>query len=72
MPSHLDSNATTDKPAMLSGVKTGNGIQHDEYNIFGTAHVHAYRKDNIFMQRQLVRNFTFILEWGQENVRKFF
>ena len=32
-------------------VQTGNGIQHDEYDICGTTYAHAYRKDNIFMQR---------------------
>ena len=48
MTSHLDSHGTTDiKPEMLSGVQTGNGIQHVEYNIRGIAHVHAYRKDDI-------------------------
>ena len=43
-----DSYWTTDnKPEMLSGVQTGNEIQHVEYNIRGIAHVHAYRKDDI-------------------------
>ena len=51
---------------MLSGVQTGNGTLHDKYNIRGIAHVQTNRKDDIFMQRRLVQNFTFILEWGQE------
>ena len=66
MTSHLDSHRTTDiRPEMLSGVQTGNGTPHNKYNIRGIAHVHKNRKDNIFMQRQLVQNFTFILEWGK-------
>ena len=40
MTSHLDSHTATDvKPDMLSGVQTGNGIPHDQYNICGIAHV---------------------------------
>ena len=36
MTSHLDRHGTTDiKPEMLSGVQTGNGIWHVEYNIPG-------------------------------------
>ena len=50
---------------MLSGVQTGDGTLHDKYNIRGIAHARTNRKDDIFMQRQLVQNFTFILEWGQ-------
>ena len=66
MTSHLNSHRTTDiKPEMLSGVQTGNGTPHDKYNIRGIAHARTNRKDNIFMQRRLVQNFTFILEWGQ-------
>ena len=38
---------------------------HDKYNISGIAHAGINRKDNIFMQRRLVQNFTFILECGQ-------
>ena len=39
MTSHLNSHTSTDiNPEMLSGVQTGNGIPHDEYNIRGTAH----------------------------------
>ena len=54
MTSHLDRHTTTDvKPEMISGVQTGNGIQHDEYDIRGIAHLHGCRKDNIFMQRRL-------------------
>ena len=49
---------------MLPGVQTGNGTPHDKYNIRGNANVQTNRKDNIFMQRRLVYNFTFILEWG--------
>ena len=49
MTSHLDSHGTTDiKPEMLSGVQTGNGIQHVEYNIRGIANVHAFRKDDYY------------------------
>ena len=66
MTSHLNSHRTTDiKPEMLSGVQTGNGTPHDKYNIRGIAHARTNRKDDIFMQRRLVQNFTFILEWGQ-------
>ena len=66
MTSHLNSHRTTDiKPEMLSGVPTGIGTPHDKYNIRGIAHARTNRKDNIFMQRRLVLNFTFILEWGQ-------
>ena len=50
---------------MLSGVQTRNGTPHDKYNIRGIAHVCTNRKDDIFMQRRLVQNCTFILEWGQ-------
>ena len=66
MTSHLNSHRTTDiKPEMLSGVQTGNGTPHDKYNIRGIAHARTNRKDDIFMQRRQVQNFTFILEWGQ-------
>merc|ERR1711954_88570 len=66
MTSHLNNHGTTDnKPKMLSGVQTGNGTPHDKYNIRGIAHAQTNRKDDIFMQRRLVQNFTFILEWGQ-------
>ena len=66
MTSHLNSHRTTDiKPEMLSGVQTGNGTPHDKYNIRGIAHARTNRKDDIFMQRRLVQNFTIILEWGQ-------
>ena len=50
---------------MLSGVQTGNGTPHDKYNIRGIAHARTNRKDDIFMQRRLVQNFKFILEWSQ-------
>ena len=57
---------TTDiEPVMLSGVQTGNGTPHDKYNIRGIAHACTKRKDDIFMQRRLVQNLTFILKWGQ-------
>ena len=57
MPSHLDSNTTTDvKPEMLLGVKTSNGIPDDKYNVCGTAHVRTNRKANIFQQRRLVQS----------------
>ena len=66
MTSHRDSHTTTDvKPEIIPGVQTGNGIPHDEYNIRGIAHARTSRKDDIFMQRQLVQNFTYIMEWGQ-------
>ena len=52
MTSHLESYSTTDvKLNMLSGVLSGKGMQHEEYNIRGIAHVHACRKEDIFMQR---------------------
>ena len=67
MTSYLDSQRTTDiKPEMLSGVQTGNGTPHDKYDIRGIAHARTNRKDDIFMQRRLVQNFTFMLELGQE------
>ena len=66
MTCHLDSHRRTDiKPEMLSGVQTGNGTPHDKYNIRGIAHSRTNRKDDIFMQRRLVQNITFILKWGQ-------
>ena len=50
MTSHLNIHGTTNiKPEVLSGVQTGNGIQHVEYNLRDTAHVHTYRKDEIEM-----------------------
>ena len=59
MTTHLNSHWTTDtKPEMLSGVQTGNVIQHVEYNIRGIAHVHAYRKDDIFMQKRLLLSIS--------------
>ena len=66
MTSHLDSFGTTDiKPEMLSGVQTGNGTAHEKYDIPGIAHACTSRKDDIFMQGQLVQGFTYMLEWGQ-------
>ena len=66
MTSYLNSHRTTDiTPEMLSGVQTGNGTPHDIYNIPRIAHARTNRKDNIFMQRRLVQNFTFILEWSK-------
>ena len=54
MTSHRDSHTTTDfKPEMIPGLKTGNGIPHNKYNIRGIVHTHTNRKDNIFMQRRL-------------------
>ena len=55
---------------MLSGVQTGNGIPHDTYNIRGITHAHTNRKDDIFMQRQLGRIFTCLLEWGKRTCKK--
>ena len=69
MTSHRDSHTITDvKPEIIPGVQTGNGIPHDKYNIRGIAHVRTNRKDDIFMQRRLMQNFTYIMEWGQELV----
>ena len=66
MISHLNSHRTTDiKPEMLSGVQTGNGTPHDKYNTHGIAHGRTNWKEDIFVQRQLVQNFTFTLEWGK-------
>ena len=66
MTSLLDSHTTTDdKLDNLSDVKTGNGIPYDTYNVPGIAHARTNRKDDIFMQRRLVQNSTFILKWGQ-------
>ena len=54
MTSHHNSHTTTDvKPEMISGVKTGNGIQHNEYDICGIAQARTDRKDDIFVQRRL-------------------
>ena len=50
---------------MISGVQTGNGTPHDKYNIRRIAHARTNRKDDIFMERQLVQNFTYVMEWGQ-------
>ena len=50
---------------MLSGVQTGNGAPHDEYDIRGNAHARTNKKDDFFMQRRLVQNFTYIMERGQ-------
>ena len=56
MTSHLDSHTTNGvKLEMLSGVQTGNGILHAKYDI---AHARTNRDDDIFIQRQLVQNFT--------------
>ena len=64
---HYTLYGTTDiQPEMLSGVQTGNGTPHDKYDIRGIAHARTNRKDDIFMQRRLVQNFTFMLELGQE------
>ena len=66
MTSNLDSHMTTDiKPEMLSDVQTGNGTPHDKYEIRGIAHARTNREEDIFMQRRLMQNFTFILEWDQ-------
>ena len=52
MTSHHNSHTTTDvKPEMISGVETGNGIQHIKYDIRGIAQARTDRKDEIFMQR---------------------
>ena len=54
MTSHRDSHTITDvNREMIPGVQTGNGIPHDKYNIRGIAHVRTNRKDDIFWQRQL-------------------
>ena len=50
---------------MLSGVQTGNGTPHGKYDIRGIAHARTNIKDNIFMQRRLMQNFTYIMQWGQ-------
>ena len=50
---HLDSHGTTDiKLGMLSGVQTGNGIKHVEYDLRGI--VHAYRKDDFFSAKTTI------------------
>ena len=60
MTSHLDGHGTTDtRPETLSCVQTGNGIQHDECNLCGITHVCIYKKDAIFMHRQLLPSFTY-------------
>ena len=50
---------------MLSGVQTGNGTSHDNYDIRDIAHPRTNRKDEMVMQRRLGQSFTYILEWGQ-------
>ena len=66
MTSHRDSHTITDvKPKIMPGVQTGNGIPNDKYDIRGIAHARTNRKDDIFMQRRLVQNFTSILKWGK-------
>ena len=68
---HLDSQGTTDiKPEMLSGVQTGYGTPHGQYNIRSIAHARTNRNDNIFMQRRLGQIFTCILEWVQRTCKK--
>ena len=64
MTSYLDSH---NKPEILSADQTRNGIQHNEYNIHGIAHVHVHecRKDDIVMQRGLFQNFTYIYDMGE-------
>ena len=54
---------------MLSGVQNRNRAPHDKYNIRGIAHARTNRKDNIFMQRRIVQNFTSTLEWGKGLVK---
>ena len=67
----LDSHTTTDvKLDMLSGVRTGNEISYDIYNICGIAHARTNRKDNSVMQGRLGQIFTCILEWGQRTCKK--
>ena len=54
MTSHHDIYITTDvKPEMIPGIKTGNRIPHDKYDIRGIVHTHTNKKDDIFMQRRL-------------------
>ena len=53
------------RPEMLLGVQTGNRIPHDEYNVSGIAHASTYRKNDIFMLRQLVQSFKQIRKLGQ-------
>ena len=66
MTCHLNSHGTTDiKPEMLSGVQTRYGTPHGKHNIRGIAHARTNRKGDIFMQRQLVENLTYVMEWEQ-------
>ena len=70
MTSHIDSHGTTDiKLKMLSGVQTGYGIQHEEYDIHGIVHVHvhAYWKGDSSMQRQLLKSFTYTRWQGMKS-----
>ena len=70
MTSHLESHGKTDiKPEMLSAVQTGNGTSHDKYIIRGIAHPRTNRKDDIFMQRQLVflKGCLFFYTWKKGN-----
>ena len=43
---------------MLSGVQTGNGIPHDEYDVHGIAHARTNKKDEIFMQIRLYIDYA--------------
>ena len=48
MTSHHNSHTTTDvKPEMILGVETGNGNQHNKYDICGIAQARTDRKDDI-------------------------
>ena len=56
MTSHLYSHTTTDvKSEMIPCM-----CLNRKYKIRGIAHAHTSRKDDIFMQRRLVQNFTYI------------
>ena len=69
--SHLDSLTINEvKQEMLSGVQSGNGIPHDDYNVRGIAHAHSYKKNDIFMQRRLGQISACILKWGQMTCKK--
>ena len=54
MTSHRNSHTKTDvKLELILGVKTGNEIQHNKYDVRGIAQARTDIKDNIFLQRRL-------------------
>ena len=55
---------------MLSGVQTGNGIPHDEYNVRGILHARAYIKDDIFMTEQCNTPFSCGMKKNRKRIKQ--